>query len=158
MMPEWATPILNALIPALFLAVVTSVLTVRLSLRRFRTERMWERKADAYSRIIEALHHMTEYCLARSEEYMQVRKPTPEREIELQDNYRAADAALRTATGIGAFIISEEVAGLLLSLEGRAKLSWQETDAVALFGAEFDAYKRTLTQIRRLAKKDLRIS
>jgi hypothetical protein len=38
-------------------AVLTAIITVQLSFRRFQAERWWDRKADAYSRIIEALHH-----------------------------------------------------------------------------------------------------
>ena len=38
------------------IAAISSWITVQLSLRRFRTERWWERKAEAYERIIGALH------------------------------------------------------------------------------------------------------
>ena len=34
------------------IAIVTAFLTVRLSLKQFRSERLWERKIEAYERII----------------------------------------------------------------------------------------------------------
>ena len=48
-------------IPAIVAAVVTAVLTVRLSFRRFQAERWWDRKADAYANIIGALQHCIIY-------------------------------------------------------------------------------------------------
>lgn len=155
---NWAVPILNSLIPALFIAVVTSFLTVRLSLRRFHAERWWERKAEAYSRIIEALHHIADYCDAQVDERMRATQMTEERSNELLTNYRAAYSDLHKATGIGAYIISDDVAEILLQLESRPKLQWQDTDIGELFETELKAYKEALTQIRRLAKKDLRVS
>jgi len=39
---------------AIVIAAISSWITVQLSLRKFRAERWWERKAEAYSKIIEA--------------------------------------------------------------------------------------------------------
>lgn len=45
----------------LVVATVSSVVTVRLALRRFYSEKWWERKSSAYTTVIEALHHVREY-------------------------------------------------------------------------------------------------
>jgi hypothetical protein len=45
-----------ALSTGILIAAVSAWITVQLSLRRFRTERWWERKVEAYERIIGALH------------------------------------------------------------------------------------------------------
>jgi hypothetical protein len=42
----------------LFVAVVTANITVRLSLKQFYEQKWWERKMEAYSAIIDSLHHM----------------------------------------------------------------------------------------------------
>jgi hypothetical protein len=42
-MPSWLVTILIGLVPAILVAVVTSVITVTLALRRFRQERWWEK-------------------------------------------------------------------------------------------------------------------
>ena len=157
-MPDWATPILNSLIPALLIAVITSVLTVRLSLKRFHAERWWERKAEAYSRIVESLHHLMEYSSAMSEESTHSVEFTEERRKDLVDNYRSAHRDLRKATGIGAYIISDEVAAVLSRLEARPQLAWNDNPPWEIFDADLSAYKEALEQIRRLAKKDLRVS
>jgi len=152
------TFLLTHVLPPLLIAVLTAILTVHLSLRRFHAERWWERKVDAYSRIIEALHHAAEYCDAQSDEHMGVTEMTTERSNELLTNYRAACADLRKATSIGAYIISDEVAELLVRLESRRKLKWEDTGVVEMFDAEVRAYREALTQMRRLARENLRVS
>jgi hypothetical protein len=51
-----------ALLSGIVIAAVNSWITVQLSLRRFRTERWWERKVEAYERIIAALHPTKAYA------------------------------------------------------------------------------------------------
>jgi hypothetical protein len=41
--------------------VVTAVVTVRLSLRSFYSEKWWERKAETYTAVMDSLHHMKRY-------------------------------------------------------------------------------------------------
>src|SRR5947208_12000848 len=113
MMPQWTFSILTNLVPALLVAIVTSVLTVRLSLRRFHAERWWERKAEAYSRIIESLHAAMEYHSAMSDEAMTAEERDEARYARLKNEYDEAYRNLRRSTGIGAYIISEEAAAVL---------------------------------------------
>ena len=43
-------------------AIVSAWITARLSLRKFYSEKQWERKFAAYSNIIEAMHHIREHA------------------------------------------------------------------------------------------------
>ena len=52
------TGLLAQFLLSVFTAVVTSITTVWLSLRRFYSEKWWERKVAAYTAIIKSLHHM----------------------------------------------------------------------------------------------------
>jgi hypothetical protein len=45
---------------ASIIATVVSIYNARL--RRFVSERWWERKADAYTRIVESLSALVDYC------------------------------------------------------------------------------------------------
>lgn len=156
-MPNWTTPLLN-LLPALFIAAFTSWLTVRLSLRRFHAERWWERKADSYSRIVEALIHLMEYCSAMSDESSAGRELPETRRKELSDNFDMAYRDLRKATAIGAYIISDEVAAVLTRLQMRPTRNWQENPPWEIYDDDYKAYHDALGELRRLAKKDLRVS
>ena len=156
-MPQWLTTVLSSLIPALIVGICTAVFSVRLALRRFHAERWWERKADAYSRIVEALYHAMEYCAARSDEDMTGRQISEEREKELSEGYQLAHRELRKAASVGAYIISDDVAEALATLERRPRLDPKDCASFELFEADYEAYKKALVEIRALAKKDLRV-
>jgi hypothetical protein len=139
-------------------AIVAAVLTVRLSLRRFHAERWWERKAEAYSRIIESLHAAMEYHSAMSDDSMIATERDEARYARLKEEFDKAYRDLRQSTGIGAYIISEQAADVLAALEKRPRPQWRPDEPPwEFFDAEVDAYKSALTQIRRLAKKDLKV-
>ena len=57
-MPEWV----GNIAAGLFVAVVTSVVTVRLSIKRFRSERWWERKVEAYTDLLSSLSDSKRYA------------------------------------------------------------------------------------------------
>src|SRR3974377_1640891 len=106
-------------LPSLLVGICTAIITVRLSLRRFHAERWWERKADAYSRIVESLHGAMDYWSAQSHEDMTGHQIPEELQKRLSDDYDRASAELNKATGIGAYIISDEVAEALARLQKR---------------------------------------
>src|SRR6266436_7586330 len=57
---DWTQSISNIVI-GLISGGLSTWITYRLAFRRFRAEKSWERRADAYSRIIEALHNLQKY-------------------------------------------------------------------------------------------------
>lgn len=156
-MPPWLTTIVNTVLPSLVVGVCTAVITVRLSLRRFHAERWWERKADAYSRIVEALHSAMEYWSARSHEDMTGDQIGEEREKRLSEDYDRAARELSKATGVGAYIISKEVADSLERLQKRPRLEPKDCAWFEIYDAEYVAHKKALTEVRELAKRDLRV-
>jgi len=153
-MPQWLIALLTGLIPSLIVGVCTAIITVRLSLRRFHAERWWERKAEAYSRIVEALHNAMEYCSAMSDESLTGVEVNDDRKKQLDEAYDGAARELRKATGVGAYIISDEVAAVLAKLQSRPRLDWQNTARFEYYDHEYEGYKRALGDIRRLAKRD----
>lgn len=150
-MAQWLSATLDTLVPSLIVAVLTAVITVRLSLRRFRTERWWEHKADVYSRIVGALYNVAEYC---SEESRATLRGADIGE-DAKQRYKEAHRDLKKVTAIGAYIISDEVAEALAKLEARPRLASDEYDFLQALDADYKAYKATLEEVRELAKKDL---
>ena len=49
------------LFTSILVAVVVAVITVRLSMKSFVSQRWWERKAEAYSKIMEQLSYCEHY-------------------------------------------------------------------------------------------------
>lgn|ERR1035438_3806774 len=80
-----------------------------------------------------------------------------EREKELSEGFDRAYLELRKATGIGAYIISDEIADILLKLRARPKLDPdpRKTAHYEILDADYAAYKKALGEIRLIAKKDL---
>jgi ABC-type nitrate/sulfonate/bicarbonate transport system substrate-binding protein len=156
-MPQWLTTVLSSLLPSLIVGICTAIFSVRLALRRFHAERWWERKAEAYSQIVEALYHAMEYCAAHSDEDTTGQQISEEREKELSEGYVRAYRELRKATSVGAYIISDEVAEVLAKLEKRPRLDPKDCAWFEIYDADYQAYKTTLAEVRALAKKDLRI-
>lgn len=156
-MPQWLTTVVSSILPSLIVGICTAVFSVRLALRRFHAERWWERKADAYSRIVEALYDAMEYCSARSHEEMTGEQISEDRKKELSEGYDRAFRELKKATRVGAYIISDEVAEALAALEKRPRLEPKECAWFEIFDADHEAYKETLAQVRTLAKEDLRV-
>ena len=60
-MSEFTQGILVALVPSMIVSIFTAYVTVRLSMRQFYSQRWWEKRAEAYSQIIEHLTFLQFY-------------------------------------------------------------------------------------------------
>ena len=98
-----------------------------------------------------------EYWSARSHEVMTGQEIGEERKKRFSENYDRAAQELSKATGVGAYIISDEVAESLARLQKRRRLDPKDCAWFEIYEDEYEAYKKTLTEVRQLAKKDLRI-
>ena len=93
--------------------LLASWLTVRLALRRFYTEKWWERKVQAYSEIIGSLAKMR-ICFDKwFDEDIELRKVSPEARKRVNEEYASARRVIENAEAVGSFIISEEAAKVL---------------------------------------------
>ncbi|MDB4895674.1 MAG: hypothetical protein JWN15_1936 [Firmicutes bacterium] len=90
------------------IAVASSWVTVRMSLKRFRSEKWWERKATAYERVIEALYQAKAFFDAHLDAAMDGRELTEEFKAELQQRSKDAHVEINKATAIGAFMLSDQ--------------------------------------------------
>jgi len=46
------------LFTAILIGALSALITADLAFRRFRTEKWWERKVEAYTKVIESLHYL----------------------------------------------------------------------------------------------------
>src|SRR6266498_5251425 len=117
-MPDFVRTLLSGL----FIAVVTSILTVRLALWRFYSEKWWERKAELYSRLMEALYDMhlyhrewlDDYESQGGEESHEKEQKRKERSATLLSRHHKAQDEVRKIVVIGSFIVSDAVANDLM--------------------------------------------
>lgn len=148
-MPEWLKLILSSL-PGVATAIVAAYLAARFSIRRLYEEKWWDRKAQAYTEIIDCLSHLVQCFDCYTDQPGRIDLPK-----HLHEGYLPARQKLDKATTVGAFVISEEAAGVLAELQGIPRLSPDENPTSEIYQSEFEFYSAALNAIRDCARKDL---
>lgn len=110
--PSLGVIVLQAL-GALIIALLSAWITVKLSQRRFRDERMWDRKVLAYERIIEAFHKSKKFSSEHLDAEHVSRELSEERDSELRKLAGEAREEISKATDIGSFTLSAQALDLL---------------------------------------------
>ncbi len=156
----WETTIKHFLInmiPNLLISIFIVYLTVRLSIRRFRNERWWERKADTYSSVMEALHHMRKYYIMEIKNLETDKELSKEEKQELLEKSQKSVEQISMAVDIGSFLISDEAVDCLNVLQNGLKEAWDNTHAniYDYFDSGYDNIETCIKSIRKIAKRDL---
>ena len=152
-MSDWQ-PAAN-LLGGVLVALLTSWFTVKFALRRFQSEKWFERRVEAYTKVIEALHFMkncTERQLRAEEHGTEIPK---EIESELVSSYRKGLADLRRLTDMGALLFSSEAIEVLDTLNAELKAATDEQSWWEHLDAEGAAILKCLARLRPIAKRDL---
>jgi len=137
------------------IAGVSSWITVQLSLRRFRSEKLWERKVAAYERVIEALHHSKAFCAAHMTAEEEGREVAAARDQALRQRATEADMEIQKASDVGGFLLSDEAQARLEQYAKESKEASNSPDWYGYLEADFAATDSCLTDLIRIAKKDL---
>ena len=114
------------------------------------------RKAEAYSRIVEALYlvRMNEQAVLTA---LETGQEFPDEEYDqLAKQARDARSEIAKVTSIGAFIISESAAGALARLDHALQKARDEPALYNLVDSELAAVKRAMAEIRDIAKEELK--
>jgi hypothetical protein len=141
---------------SLLSAFVASGLTAWFSLRRFYSEKWWDRKLAAYTAIMEALHHMkriNDDSIRREENGVEA---SDERETEDYTKYRDASLEVRKQRDLGEFLLSREAAETLNELFSKFDEANREQSYYAHLDSAGAAINLCLNKVRTLARKDLR--
>jgi len=106
-MMSWENQVIS-FISNLIIMLLATVLSVKWALKRFRSERRWERQYAAYAGILDALHHVREY--AESLGIASTRGIDVPEAVEkgLTEKRTEAVAELKRRRDVGAFEISDQ--------------------------------------------------
>jgi hypothetical protein len=115
---ESVVAVLAAGLLAAVVAAAAQLYTVRF--RRFARERWWERKADAYARIVESLTGLVYYYEIQGEVAIG-KELSDERHADLAKQWRDGHLELKRATAAGLFLISPAAEAALTTM-------WREHD------------------------------
>ena len=150
-----------SILTSLIVGTVIAYLTVRLSIRQFYSQRWWDRKAEAYTDILEAIYNMNYSTRALINFYEDdssvLDVPTTNELVEkFIENYNE----VRRHSLIGAFAISSEAAdaiSLLLSDIATDEADRSDLESMmAVLNVRAEIISGRIADIRDLAKKDLK--
>lgn len=150
-------PSIGTLLTGVVVAVISARLTVRYALKRFYSEKWWERKVAAYSSIIEALHHVRNHADTNLE-FSQRGRDIPEQgDNELTEKLQDAMAELRKQWDIGNFIISDEAVEALNTLMQELDSSTRDVSWDTHLILKLEAVEKCLSSMRKIARTDLNV-
>jgi hypothetical protein len=145
-----------ALLTGIVIAAVSSWITVQLSLRRFRTERWWERKVEAYERIISALHDAKAFAETHLHADMQQRDVPDDVAKDLRDRSKLAQDEIAKAIDIGAFLLSKEALSRLKQHKKDEAKASEQRMWFEYLDADWAATDECLKDLIEIAKRDLK--
>jgi hypothetical protein len=155
-MDPWVQTVIS-IASSIVSAVAVALLTVRLSLRQFYSQRWWERKADAYSVLVESLYHIKRQLeVLRDEATSQYRMPSDPR-ARLSQSAAQSDQEIRKAEGVGAFVISEAAAKSLSTLRWELDQYYQDLQYYQVLDKRLAAVDACLAKIRAIAMRELKV-
>jgi len=144
-----------SLMQSVVTAFLAAGLTAWFALGRFRAEKWWEKKVEAYSAIMEALHHMHRDLTVSYEAEIGMSEVPGELKAELDAKYTAGRNEILRHADLGDFVISEKAAEALVQLE--KDFSWSnpnESYFEHLDGKAF-AVSQCMAKVKAAGKEDL---
>ena len=142
---------------AILIAVFSPVITVKLTLKRFRQEKWWEKKADAYTRVIEALHHSKKYSEDHLDAEALHRELSEERKKELSDKLKTAIEEIQRLSDVGVFLFSKEAVVRLAQLRKEENEARNAETYFDHLDMGYGAVNSCLKDMVVIAKKDLNV-
>lgn len=144
------------LLIGLVIAVAAAQITVRLSMKRFRSEQVWEREAEAYSSILESLHHMKRSFAEDLDASISGRDIPESRQEELSKNYRKAYDGLVKRIDLAHSLLSDDAIEVLSTFQksyGKAKAIRSWTEHLEMGFVAIDDALKSMSAISRAHSK-----
>lgn len=144
----------------LIVTLATAYFTVTWSLKRFLKEKKWEKQSEAYSRIIEALHHLKRIDMLDVDDEWQLKKIDEEESKKIRIQYNEAKKELEKYVDIGRYYISNDALAALEKLhktKQECQNDWHnELDSpFSIYERELEATVNCLEEIKAIAIKEI---
>jgi hypothetical protein len=142
---------------AIVVSILTAIISVRLALQRFRAEKYWELKAEAYAKIIEAVHDASAFARQHLEADIEGREISDDRKIELQGRARAGADGVSRAVNTGALLLPNQAIDRLRQYLRDSNACLATTDWSEYLEIEASAADKCLRNIIDIARRDLQV-
>lgn len=148
---------LGQIIVGIIIAAVSSFLTVQLSLKRYRTEKWWEKRAETYTNILGLLHDAKEFSEENMEADLAGRELTEQEDKDLRARSTVCTNEIYRAMDMGQFYFSPEAIARLKKYKKESSEAGMNGDWNTYLVEDFDAAESCLKDIIKIAKSDLRV-
>lgn len=142
---------------AIIVSIITAIVSVQLALRRFRAEKYWELKAQAYAKIVEAIHDASALASEHLEASIERRELSADRKNELQDRSRGGTDRVLRALDTGALLLPKEAIDRLRQYLRESDAARAATDWIECLQIETSAAQTCLQDVTKIARRDLKI-
>jgi hypothetical protein len=147
---------LVAAILAFFASVVATAVSIyNTRFKRFLMERWWDRKAEAYIRIIEALSSLVHYYNEHYDAELEHKGIPESRQKDISEDWNRGYIELKRATAIGSFLISIEAEAALAKMWKERGKGVHPDDWFRLLESDYVKAEECLKSIVIAAKADL---
>ena len=152
---DFFADLLNVVVPGVVVAVVASLVTVHLSLRRFHAQKWWEKKEAAYSNLIEVVHKLKEYARRHHDRDLGVENPSVEEIQEIEKQWKVWNAEYQRLRDLAAFHVSD-AAVRILNRYDQQKIRARDNDIYKWIEQDLIAGTECLEALIQEARRDLR--
>lgn len=139
----------------LIVAIIVAVLTVQLSIHRFRKEKWWEKRVEAYSRIVEALHDTKAFSVVHLDAEERAIDIPADKKQALIKRWKTANDAILKAIDVGAFLLSNTALERLQKYQKEEQKAQKEQGWYSMLDASWSAADSCLKDLIKLPKKTL---
>jgi len=148
---------ITKLILQIFISVCAAFLAAWLANRRFKNEKWWERKADAYTNLIEALHNMKWFSGEHFDAEIEGRTLTEEYKEELWLEYKLGKRKIWRIAETSSFIVSPDVSIVIRDLEKALSNAGNAESYFEHLDEQWGAIDLCIKKVKDIAKKELSI-
>ena len=119
---------IQTFVTAIIVAVPTSWFSVYFALKKYRTEKWWDNKAQCYIDTVSAMNDIIRFCDATLAEELDDIAITNNMRKELGDKFHEGKALIESQLNIGRLLMSEKAYKDLLSLDQALSKAEREDD------------------------------
>lgn len=146
------------IISAVVIAGLSSWITVLLSLRKFRTEKWWEKKVEAYSNLLGAIHDEKAFAEENLFATKQNREISEAEDKELREKSKKSGAEIYRAMDVGAFYLSEQAIERLMKYKKESSEAGKDDNSwVSYLIEDLEATNSCLKSMIEIARNDLKV-
>jgi len=144
------------LVLGVVIAVTSAWVTVRLSLSKYRTEKWWDKKVEAYSNVIEAFHHSKSFSDKHLNAEWRGRELDAEVDKEVREKSKLAHKEIDKYINIGSFVFSDEFYSRLKKYQAESENIFEECHGwVDMLMKDQTHLEKCIKDLIFLAKNDL---